>query len=300
MSSFFKNPWLQKINECLLEGAKPDRGGNSCCGASSSGSGPTVMPKSLAVNSHSHGQTSVSATQKTTVTITTATNGGTASTTNSATAAAAAEEGTTNVMVNQMPPDERSVPPGVKTCVESTPRQNIVLYSMKPHRHFPSFRLEQAETQPVIKSAMTNSPSCSSAQLQNKPYVTKRISFHDGDGRPSSSSLKTATSFAKAAPTPTPPPPQPSIKVKETLSAGKVASPQEGRCGAAKEGEVDDEEDYDDDEEEEEGEESRWIYNLRFVHVSQIEHGRRFDESTIPLTFCASKPTPRHAYVMKT
>ena len=104
---------VSKINKCLLEGAKPDRGGNSCGGASSSGSGPTATPKSLAVNSHSYGQTSVSATPKTTVTITTAANGGTASTANSATA----EEGTTNVMVNQMPPDGRRMPP-VKTCVE--------------------------------------------------------------------------------------------------------------------------------------------------------------------------------------
>ena len=82
-----------------------------------------MTPKSLAmaVNNHSYGQTSVGATQKTTVTITTAPNGGTASSVNSAKAvAAAAEEGATNVMVNKMPPDERRVPPTAKTCVEST------------------------------------------------------------------------------------------------------------------------------------------------------------------------------------
>ena len=78
----------------------------------------------MAVNNHSYGQTSVGATQKTTVTITTAPNGGTASSVNSATAAAAAEEGATNVMVNKMPLDERRVPPTAKTCVESTYGQN--------------------------------------------------------------------------------------------------------------------------------------------------------------------------------
>ena len=113
-------------------------------------------------------------------------------------------------------------------------------------KHFSPSRLEQAETQPVIKSAMAHSPSASlssSTQLQNKPYVTKRISFNDGDGRPSSQ--KTTTSFTKAAP-----PPQPSYKVKETLN-GKVTPPQDGSYLEPKEEE--------DDEDDEDDEESRWI-----------------------------------------
>ena len=98
---------------------------------------------------------------------------------------------------------------------------------------------------------MAHSPSASlssSTQLHNKPYITKRISFNDGDGRPPSQ--RPTTSFAKAAP-----PPQPSIKAKETLP-GKVTSPQEGRYLAPKEDEVDDDEDDGDDDDEEE---SRWI-----------------------------------------
>ena len=89
---------------------------------------------------------------------------------------------------------------------------------------------------------MAHSPSASlssSTQLQNKPYVTKRISFNDGEGQ------KTTTSFTKAAPAP-----QPSYKVKEALN-GKVTPPQDGSYLEPKE--EDDEEDDEDDEE------SRWI-----------------------------------------
>ena len=106
---------VSKIYTCILEGAKPDRGGSSCCGASSSGSGPAVTPKSLAVNSHSYGQTSLNAAPRTTLTITATTNGGTASAANLA--ALPAEEAATNVMVNQMPPDGRSGTQ-MKTCVD--------------------------------------------------------------------------------------------------------------------------------------------------------------------------------------
>ena len=75
-----------------------------------------MTPKSLAVNSHSYGQTSLNAPPRTTtLTITTTTNGGTASTANSA--ALTAEEAATNVMVNQMPPDGRSGAQ-MKTCVD--------------------------------------------------------------------------------------------------------------------------------------------------------------------------------------
>ena len=102
----------------------------------------------------------------------------------------------------------------------------------------------------MIKSAMTNSPSASlssSSQLQNKPYVTKRISFNDSDGRPPSQ--KPTTPFAKAAP-----PPQPSMKAKETLP-GDVTSPQEGRYRARANEEVDDDEEDDDEEDDEDDEE---------------------------------------------
>ena len=139
----------------------------------------------------------------------------------------------------------------------------------------------------MIKSAMANSPSASlssSTQVQNKPYVTKRISFNDGQ--------KTTTSFAKAAPPPQQQ--QPSIKAKEILP-GKVTLPQEERYGAPRGGEVDDEED---DEEEEEEEESRWAGTVSSFFV--FPRLNLVDSMILSLNL-QCKRTPRvHAYVMNT